>query len=335
VRHPMRVRSLTLAVVVLVAGALTGACGKYSISNIRSLKAFSDGNNLYKKGEYKNAIARYEDAVRLNPDQGLVYFFLGHANGMLYKSSKKGQPENDAYLTRAIENYRLTIDKLANSQEVKAPEVRKLAYEYLIDAYGPEKLNDFSQAEPIAKQLIAMEPNEPLNYQSLGRLYEERGRYDEAEAAFKKAIELRPNDPAGYGALAGYYNKQGDFEKTMQAWNDRAAKEPNSPAAWQMVATYYWDKVFRDKTLPAPKAKEYTRLGLEAVDKALALNSEYFEANSFKNILMKQMMHYEKDPKKQKELLDESEVYRNKALELQKKQNEGIAAATKGTGKGK
>ena len=80
-----------------------------------------------------------------------------------------------------------------------------------------------------------MEPNEPLNYQILGRLYEERGRYDEAEAAFKKAIELRPNDPAGYAALAGYYNRQGEFEKTMEAWNDRAAKEPNSPAAWQMI----------------------------------------------------------------------------------------------------
>jgi len=330
----MRFRSLTLAVVVLVAGALTAACGKYSISNIRSLKAFSDGNNLYKKGEYKNAIARYEDAVRLNPDQGLVYFFLGHANGMLYKTSKKGQPENDQYLTRAIENYRLTIDKLANSQEVKAPEVRKLAYEYLIDAYGPEKLNDFTQAEPLAKQLITMEPNEPLNYQNLGRLYEERGRYDEAEAAFKKAIDLRPNDPAGYAALAGYYNKQGDFEKTMQAWNDRAAKEPNSPSSWQMIATYYWDKVNRDKTLPAPKAKQYVQLGLEAVDKALALNSEYFEANSFKNILMKQMVHYEKDPKKQKQLLDESDVYYKKAIELQKKQNAGAATTAQGAKSG-
>jgi tetratricopeptide (TPR) repeat protein len=260
---------------------------------------------------------------------------------MLYKASKKGQAENDAYLTKAIENYRLAIDKLGNSQEVKAPEVRKLAYEYLIDAYGPEKLNDFTQAEPLAKQLITMEPNEPLNYQNLGRLYEERGRYDEAEANFRKAIDLRPNDPAGYAALAGYYNRQGDFEKTMQAWNDRAAKEPNSPASWQMIASYYWSKVFQDKTLPAPKAKEYTQLGLDAVDKALALNPEYFEANSYKNILMKQMMHYEKDPKKQKQLLDDSEVYRNKALELQKKQNEGAGpgapgakgAAKSGTGK--
>jgi hypothetical protein len=41
---------------------------------------------------------------------------------------------------------------------------------------------------------------------------------------------------------------------------------------------------------------------------------------------MKQMVHYEKDPKRQKQLLDESDIYFKKALELQKKQNEGAGA---------
>ena len=236
-------------------------------------------------------------------------------------------------MQKAVENYRLAIDKLADSTEPKAAEVRKLAYEYLIQAYGPEKLADFSQAEPIAKQLLAMDTNDPVNYQYLGTLYEGQGRFQEAEAQFRKAIDLRPNDAAGYAVLAGFYNRQGDFEKTMQAWNERANKEPNNPAAWQTIATFYWEKVFRDKRLSVAKAKEYTQLGLDAVDKALALNSEYYEANSFKNILMKQMAQYEKDPKKQKELIDDSDVYFKKALELQKKQNEGIAAA--GAGKGK
>jgi tetratricopeptide (TPR) repeat protein len=329
----MRSRTLRLAALVVLACGLTAACGKYSISNIRSLKAFSDANGLYKKGEYKNAIARYEDAVRLNPEQGLVYFFLGHSNDMLWKAGKKGQPENDAYMQKAVENYRLAIDKLANSTEPKAAEVRKLAYEYLIQAYGPEKLADFSQAEPIAKQLLAMDTNDPVNYQYLGTLYEGQGRYAEAEAQFKKAIELRPNDAAGYAVLAGFYNRQGEFEKTMQAWNDRANKEPNNPAAWQTIATFYWEKVFRDKTLRVAKAKEYTQLGLEAVDKALALNSEYYEANSFKNILMKQMAAYVPDLKQRQKLLDDSEVYYKKALELQKKQNEGGGQTPAGKGK--
>ena len=41
--------------VVLVAGlaVATGACGKYSIGSIRSLKAFKDGAALYEKGDYE------------------------------------------------------------------------------------------------------------------------------------------------------------------------------------------------------------------------------------------------------------------------------------------
>ena len=88
-------------------------CGKYSISNIRSLKAFQDGNNLYKKDEYKAAIERYEASLQLNPDLGFAYFFLGNSYDNLYKPAKKGEPANDANLPKAVENYRIAIQKMA------------------------------------------------------------------------------------------------------------------------------------------------------------------------------------------------------------------------------
>ena len=74
-----------------------------SISNIRSLKAFQDANNLYKKAEYKGAIERYEASVQFNPELGFAYFFLGNSYDNLYKPAKKGEPENDANLTKAVE----------------------------------------------------------------------------------------------------------------------------------------------------------------------------------------------------------------------------------------
>jgi tetratricopeptide (TPR) repeat protein len=332
----MQSRSLRLALVAVLVTGAAAACGKYSISNIRSLKAFSDGNNLYKKNDYKGAIARYEDAVRLNPDQELVYFFLGHANDMMYKVARKGEPENDAYLHKAVENYRLAIDHLADSTEPRAAEVRKLAYEYLIAAYGPDKLDDFDKAEPIAKQLMSMEPDEPQHRQMLGRLLEDQGRYEEAEAEFLRAIEMKPTAGAGYVALADFYNRQGQFEKTMEAWQKRAEAEPNNPEAWQMIAHYYWEKSFKDKTLPVAKVKEYTDKGLVAVDKALALNSEYFQAVAFKNILLKQKAKFEKDPKVYDALMKESNIYEQKANEMAKQQNMQAGGGDgKGGGKGK
>ena len=108
----------------LIAGlAVAAGCGKYSISNIRSLKAFQDANNLYKKREYSAAAVRYQDAVRFNPDLGFAYFFLGNSYDNLYKPNKKGAPENEANLHKAVENYRIAIDKMANVTEPKEKEI--------------------------------------------------------------------------------------------------------------------------------------------------------------------------------------------------------------------
>jgi tetratricopeptide (TPR) repeat protein len=322
---------------VLVAASLTGlgltaaGCGKYSISNLRATQAFQTANEQYKKGEYKVAIAEYERAITFNPDLGYAYFFLGNCYDNQYKSTKKGDPENDANLTKAVDNYKLAIDKLKGSTDPRGPEIRKLSFEYLIAAYGAEKLNDIEKAVPIAQELISSEPNEPTNYQALGKLYEENGRYEESEAMFKKAIEVKSNDPLSYEVLAGFYNRQGEFDKTMEAYEKRAAMEPNNPEAWHQMGPYYSEKAMKDLKLPKETARKYVMRGLEVEDKALAINPEFWSAMAYKNILLRQQATYEKDPAKQKELLSQADQIRARSIELQKRQN----AEAGGTKKGK
>ena len=67
--------------VVLVAGLAiaTTACGRYSIGSIRSAKAFQDGIGQYQGGNFADASKNFEEAVRLNPDFGFSYFFLGNS----------------------------------------------------------------------------------------------------------------------------------------------------------------------------------------------------------------------------------------------------------------
>jgi hypothetical protein len=48
---------------------------------------------------------------------------------------------------------------------------------------------------------------------------------------------------------------------------------------------------------------------------------------------MKQMANYEPDLKKRQKLLDDSDVYYKKALEVQKKQNETAGSTPAGKGK--
>ena len=309
-------------VVVLVVGVSLAAagCGKYSISNIRSLKAFQDGTYAYQRKDFSGAAEAYTRAVSHNPENGFAYFFLGNSYDNLFKPARKGEPDNDAFLTRAIENYRKAIEKLAVAEEPQAPNFRKRSYEFLISAYGPDKMNDFSQAEPLALELISIDPNEPGNYSALSRLYEDQGRYEDAEAILQKLAAQRPNDPLSYQFLAGYYERQGNFEKTIEAWRQRANAEPNNPEAWQAIATFYFKETTENRTLKPNMARDYTIAGIEATDRAIALNPEYFEAVAYKNILLRQRARFEPSQATQKQLIAEADVLMKRAEALQAKQ---------------
>jgi hypothetical protein len=86
-----------------------------------------------------------------------------------------------------------------------------------------------------------------------------------------------------------------------------------------MVSTYYWEKAQKDHTLPPKVKKEYIMRGIEYTDKALALNPDYMEALTYKNILLRMQANTETDRKKIDELIKQADELRNKAIELGKK----------------
>jgi len=322
----MKVRFAGFAVAVLGLTVLAAGCGRYSISNIRSAKAFQDASAFYTKSDYKSAVPLFEKAVTLNPDLGSGYFFLGNSYDNLYKPSKKDDPANVANLQKAADNYRIAIDKMATATTPKELEVRRNALEYLIAVYGPDKLNDFEKAEKVARELITLDPADPSTYRILGKLYEDQGRFDEAEKALMDSIQAKPNEPTGYQMLAGYYFRRGDFPKTIEAYRKRAEVEPKNPEAWHTIGAFYQAKAFADKRLPRATALDYVLKGIEAEDKALSVSPDYIDALTYKNILLRQQALYEPSPAKQKALLDEAESLFKRADDLRKKA--AAAAAT-------
>ncbi|MGE0460205.1 MAG: tetratricopeptide repeat protein [Vicinamibacterales bacterium] len=310
----------------LVAGMGVALAGCSQIGQIKAMKAFKDGNKLYASNDFRGAAAKYEEAVAADPNgelnscgnsPGCVYFFLANSYDNLYRPARKGEPQNDAYLTKAVEYYKLASEKISD------PTFKTRSLEYLVAAYGPDKLNDPTMAEPIIQEMIRLTPDEPTNYFALARLYQDSGEYELAEQTFLKARDARPNDPAVYLQLANFYNMQGDFEKTIQYLNERIKIEPNNPEAHYTVATYYWDKANRDFRLTDKEKIQYVMDGLDSVDKAISIKSDYMEAIAYKNLLLRLQANLEKDPKKQQALLKEADTLRDKATELRKQKATG------------
>jgi len=247
-----------------------------------------------------------------------AYFFLANSYDNLYRPTRKGEPENDALLTKAIDNYK------KSAEMEQDPKIKNLALQYLVAAYGADKLNDPGQALPVVQRMIELDPKEPTNYFALAKIYEDNGDYENAEQTLLKAKEARPTDPAVYLQLAGYYNRQGDFEKTIEALDQRTQQEPNNPEAYYTIATYYWEKAYRDFRLSDADKRKYVQSGVQAVDKAISLKDDYQEALVYKNLLLRLQANLEKDVSRQQALLKEADKLRDRAEELRKAKTAGV-----------
>lgn len=313
----MRSSAAYLALFLGLSVTLAG-CGYFN--QVRAMKAFKDGNKAYGASDWRVAIQKYEEAAQLTEGDAAcqwcpaIYFYLANSYDNMYRPARKGEPANDALMEKAVANYKLASEKLTEETQPK----RSLALEFLVAAYGPDKLADPTQAEPVVQRMIQLAPNEPTNYFQLAKIYEDSGEYQLAEETYLKGRDAKPNDPTVYLTVAGYYNRQGDFDKLIENIRKNIELEPNNPEAHYRLATYSWDKASRDFRLSDKQKMEIITSGLAAVDKALQIKSDYVEAMTYKGLLLRTQALIEKDPKKQQELIKEGTALSDKANSMRK-----------------
>ena len=318
----------TLAKYALIVAITMPLVSCAFFDQLSAMRTFKDANFLYGRGDYEAAIEEYQivlDAVRADPEgelaQGMsiAYFYVGNSYDSLYKPAFAGERENDEFLSNAEEYYQLAADNIPNA------EFQKLAMQYLVSVYGPDKLNDPTRRSQMLQQMLTLEPENPDNYFVLAQLYEESGLAEDAEMIYQAAVELNADDPNGYLQLAGFYNRTGDFESTIEQLEARAGVEPDNPEAYYTISTFYWEKAFRDFRITQDQKAEYVMAGLGAADQAIGLNENYVDALVYKNILLRMqagmLVCEDTDDaaciSEQEGLIAEADTLRDRAQEIQ------------------
>jgi tetratricopeptide (TPR) repeat protein len=326
-RMKMPSRALGL---VLIVPLLAGGCGQ-----MRARQAFKDGNKAYKEEDFKKAITKYDAATKLDPGFAEAWFYLGSAQNAMYRPGKP-QPDNVAHLDEAIKAYQKSLEvNKADSDNRKKVKLNTLAA--LTSIYSDDPKRDYDTAYKYAQQLVAENPNDPKNLYAMANLYEKFEKVDDAERMYKQIAEQNPNDPKACGALAGFYNKplwkdetganRSKFTEVVQILDRCAQLAPNDPSGYQKVATFYWDKAYRDPLISDQEKLVYAQKGLDAVDKALALKPDYFEAVIFKGLLMREKAKATPDAKLKQQYLDEAVTLAKQGQDLRKQAEAASAAA--------
>lgn len=140
---------------------------------MRSLRSV----RLAKAGNYKEAIAEFDDILRIDPQQPTIYYNRGHAR------------EDMGDLAGALADYNMAI-QLDPSYGV-ALNNRAILYGRLGKA--AEAIADWSS-------MIKLEPTSSLAYYNRGVQQGRQEKFQEAIADLTKAIDLNPNFAAAYYA---------------------------------------------------------------------------------------------------------------------------------------
>ena len=96
---------------------------------------------------------------------------------------------------------------------------------------------------------------------------------------------------------------------------ERATRTKRDPESWYLLAAYCSEKS-NDATLPRSVARDYVIRGLEADDRALAMNGDYYNALLLKSVLLRQRVQYERDPSVRIRLAAQADHYSARAAEI-------------------
>jgi tetratricopeptide (TPR) repeat protein len=312
---------------------------------VRAKAAFKDGNRLYKEENYRQAIPYYERAVELEPNFAEAHFYLGSAHQSLYRPGKEGD-DNKQHLDQALAHYEKSLEvNKADSPTVKQLRLNTLGA--LTAMYSDPPLTNYEKALGFAEQLVKDNPDDAKNLYAMANLYEKFGRVAEAEQTYVRVTEQNPNDAKACGALAAFYNKplwdeagvvfvdnqskgarRAKFSSAITTLEKCAKLDATDPSGYYKLAMFYWDKAYRDPLIGDQEKNEYADKGVAAVDTALGMKPDYWEAIITKGLLFRVKAQVTRDPKKRKEFLDQAVLLQKQAMDLRK---ETAAAAAGGT----
>jgi tetratricopeptide (TPR) repeat protein len=171
---------------------------------------------LYKRGDYKQALALLQESVQNLPNNPEIQFHLGMASYMMGRMDEARTAFRQATAAPA---------DFPGKDEAK----RRLSL--LGDVEGEHKQLSSSESEGQTSALSSLgQSDDPLKQVHLGESYEKQGAFDQAAKAYEKAITLNPNLLPATVKLAQLFT--GPLQDNEKALNfARKARElaPNDP----------------------------------------------------------------------------------------------------------
>lgn len=180
------------------------------------LPPFLLGENALTQRQYHEGMAYYRRALDLNPRYDLAAMGLGHA------ALEGGDPAN------AVRAFQWALE--LNPRNF----IAKLA---MADAY--EKLNRWTDAVNLEKEVLASHPEEGKAYSDYGVTLVRMRLYSQGLAALEKAVSLGYHAAITYNFLGTAQLAAGQEDQAVRAYEEAIHLDPNYSAPCGNLALFY------------------------------------------------------------------------------------------------
>jgi tetratricopeptide (TPR) repeat protein len=144
-----------------------------------------------------------------------------------------------------------------------------------------------------------------------------------AVETFEDVLKHDSNNVSAVAGLAGIYQNTNDFKKAHEYYVKYAGLDSSNPTPYYAIGSLDWIIVFdKNNPPPADEQTKYVDEGLTNLDKALALNPDYEDAMTYKNLLYREKARLSDSEDDKKKLTAMADEWFNKALETRKKNAE-------------
>jgi tetratricopeptide (TPR) repeat protein len=178
------------------------------------------------------------------------------------------------------------------------------------------------------EKTLALTPPSPDIREKTEKFYlsflDSTGDKDKAIAYLEKQLATRPSDLALINQIATLYQKKGDFTKALEYFEKRANLDPTNKETWYTLGVNCWARSYHGGLAVSQEEREMVvDKGIKALDKALEIDPNYFDALSYINLLYREKAKALNTVGKYTEVgaaIAKADEYQKRAIEVRKAQ---------------
>lgn len=268
---------------------------------VQGRRLIQQGNQQYRSGEYKAAVAKFDEAEKLVPHFPTLWLNKGYTCKQLIVPGSK-TPESTSAAKCAIEAFK-------RYKELSPDDPRG-------DMLYTQTLYDADQFETLAKmyeERFRANPKDTMTVTGLMQVYSKWEKLDEALQWHRTMVELRPDDAESYYAVGTFIYQQ---LMTRGGGPDKQCWDPR-PGAKNAATCFPPQDAYGD--IAGMQRMDLADEGIRYLTKGVELRPTYTDAMAYINLLYRQKaIALFATPDDWQKAMNSSEEWRLKTLALLK-----------------